>query len=265
MMTLNTTQAPVKLYRMSTPKYDCPWGLKAIYMLKEKGIEYDDHPLCSKEEVEAFKAKYDVPTTPQIFIGEERIGGYLDLAQHFGVEIEAADYSYTPVFAIFSTAGLITLATSLGMTGFMGVSLSMLASLKLMDLEAFVEGFQKYDLISQKFKPYAKSYPFAELMIGLGCLSGVAPLLTGICSLLIGTSGAISVFKAVYLDKLPLDCACVGGNTKTPLGIVSFAENAIMAGMGAFLIFTSVGDRTLETVQTPDSLSSAVVQLRDDV
>ena len=265
MTTLNTTQAPVKLFRMSTPDHDCPWGLKAIHLLKEQGIEYEDHKLHSMEEVEAFKAKYDVPTTPQIFFGEERIGGYTDLAQHFGVEVEAADYSYTPVVALFSTAGLITLATSLGMTGFMGVSLSMLASLKLMDLDTFVEGFQKYDLITKKVKPYAKSYPFAELLIGLGFLSGVAPLLTGISSLLIGTSGAISVFKAVYVDKLALNCACVGGNTKTPLGIVSFAENAIMAGMGAFLIFTSVGDRSLEAVQIPESLSNAVIQLRDPV
>ncbi|MGR3275299.1 glutaredoxin family protein [Acaryochloris marina NIES-2412] len=265
MTTLNTTQTTVKLYRMSTPGHDCPWGLKAINLLNEQSIEYEDHPLRSKEEVETFKAKHDVPTTPQIFIGAKRIGGYTDLAQHFGVEVKSADYSYTPVVALFSTAGLITLATSLGMTGFMGVSLSMLASLKLMDMEAFVEGFQKYDLLTKAFKPYAKSYPFAELMIGLGFLSGVAPLLTGISSLLIGTNGAISVFKAVYIDKLALNCACVGGNTKTPLGIISFAENAIMAGMGAFLIFTSVGDRTLETAQTPDSLSSAVVQLRDDV
>ena len=44
--------------------------------------------------------------------------------------------SYTPVVALFSTAGLMALATSLGMTGFMGISLGMLASLKLMDLYA---------------------------------------------------------------------------------------------------------------------------------
>ncbi len=256
MTTLNTTQTPVRLYRMS----NCPWGLKAIKLLKEQGIAYEDHQLRSKEVVEAFKAKYDVPTTPQIFFGEERIGGYSDLAKHLGVEVGAADYSYTPVIALFSTAGLITLATSLGMTGFMGVSLSMLASLKLMDLDAFVEGFQKYDLITKTFKPYGKIYPFAELLIGLGFLSGVAPLLTGISSLLIGTSGAISVFKAVYIDKLTLNCACVGGNAKTPLGIISFVENAIMAGMGAFLIFTATSEGKSDTAaRLPETLPPIVV------
>jgi hypothetical protein len=147
-------------------------------------------------------------------------------------------YRYTPVIALFSTAGLMALATSLGMTGMMGISLSMLASLKLMDIQAFTESFQKYDLVSQQFKPYGQIYPFLELLLGLGYLSGVAPLATGIGSLVIGLSGAASVFKAVYIDKLDLNCACVGGNAKAPLGVVSFAENAIMVVMGSLLLFT---------------------------
>jgi hypothetical protein len=32
------------------------------------------------------------------------------------------------------------------------------------------------------------------------------------------------------------NCACVGGNAKTPLGVVSFAENLIMAAMGAAML-----------------------------
>ncbi|WP_264325270.1 MauE/DoxX family redox-associated membrane protein [Romeriopsis navalis] len=132
-----------------------------------------------------------------------------------------------------------------------------------MDIDAFVEGFKKYDLITKQFQPYAKAYPFAELLIGLGGLSGVAPLVTGISSLWIGTSGAVSVFKAVYIDKLALNCACVGGNTKTPLGVVSFAENAIMAGMGAFLIFTAASEGKPEATRLPDSLPPAVVQLHN--
>ena len=38
----------------------------------------------------------------------------------------------------------------------------------------------------------------------------------------------ISVFKAVYLDKLQLNCACIGGYTKTHLGVISFIENLLM-------------------------------------
>ena len=230
----------VKLYRMSTPEHECPWGLRAFNLLNDKDIDFEDIKLTTPEEVSAFKARNNVTTTPQIFFGDDRIGGYSDLAEYFNAKPDQPDYSYTPVAAIFSTAGLIALASSLGVSGFMGVSLSMLASLKLMDIDSFAEGFVKYDLVSKNFKAYSKVYPFAELLVGLGFLSGIFPLATGIGSLAIGVSGATSVIKAVYVDKMALNCACIGGNSKAPLGIVSFAENAIMAVMGATLIFSTV-------------------------
>lgn len=266
MTTTNTqdrkTNQPVRLYRMSMPEHECPWGLRAINLLKEQGIEFEDHRLTSKEEVEAFKAKHNVPTTPQIFFSSDRIGGYSELAEYFDVEAEEAEYSYTPVVAIFSTAGLIALAASLGMTGFMGVSLSMLASLKLMDLESFTESFEKYDLITQQVKPYAKTFPFLELLLGLGFLSGIAPIATGVGSLLLGTSGAVSVFKAIYIDKKELNCACVGGNSSAPLGVVSFLENAIMIVMGAvLLISTATSDTARLNERTEVALETGQLEL----
>ncbi len=237
---LTQISGPVHLYRMSTSEHECPWGLRTIRLLNEKGIKFEDHKLTSRAEADAFKEEHDVATTPQIFFGEERIGGYSDLAERFGVEAEKADYSYTPVIALFGTAGVVAWAASLGIPGFMGIALAMLANQKLMDLDAFAESFEKYDLITQRVRPYAKAFPFLELLLGLGFLSGVAPVATGLGSLALGTSGAVSVFKAVYIDKLELNCACVGGNTKAPLGVVSFLENAIMVVMGAALLFGAV-------------------------
>ena len=258
----STTLEKVRVYRMSTSDHECPWGLKTINLLNDKGIEFEDNKLTSREEVDEFKAKHHVETTPQIFSGDERIGGYTDLAEKLDVEAEGADYSYTPVIAVFSSAGLMALATTMGLTGFMGFSLSLLATLKLMDIESFAEGFEKYDLITKRIKPYAKVYPFAELAIGLGFLSGVAPMLTGITSLFIGVSGGISVIKAVYIDKLALNCACVGGNSKAPLGIVSFTENAIMALMGGALIY-SAATGEVESAKVREIEPAAVVRLQD--
>lgn len=87
----------------------------------------------------------------------------------------------------------------------------------------------------------------------------MAPFITGIGSLLVEISGWISVVKAVYIDKMALNCACVGGNSKAPLGIVSLAENAIMAVMGAVLIFSAVNTREAE----PQTMvpRAAIVQL----
>lgn len=254
----------IRVYRMVTPENECSWGIKTVNLLKEKGIEFEDHKLRSPEEIDAFKAKHHVKTTPQIFAGDERMGGYTDLAQKLDVEVasEEEKTSYVPVIAVFSTAGLMALATTMGITGFMGYSLSLLATLKLMDIESFARGFEKYDLITKRIKPYAKIYPFAELAIGLGFLSGVAPIATGITSLFIGVSGGISVFKAVYIDKLDLNCACVGGGSRTPLGIISFAENAIMAVMGGVLLFSTLtGDA--ETTQIKEAEPNAIVRLQN--
>ena len=228
----------IQLYRMSLPEHECPWGLKAVKLLQDKHLPFEDIKLQSRSAVDEFKAKYQVATTPQIFFDGDRIGGYTDLAARLEVSAETPDVSYIPVVALFSSAGLMTLALSLGMTGFMGISLSMLATLKLMDLESFAQSFAKYDLLTKHIKPYAKVYPFAELAIGLGFLSGILPLVTGIGATVVGVSGAVSVIKAVYIDKMALNCACVGGNSKAPLGVVSLTENLMMAIMGTVLIYT---------------------------
>ena len=48
--------------------------------------------------------------------------------------------------------------------------------------------------------------------------------------------GAISVFKAVYIDRRELKCACVGGDSKVPLGFVSLTENLMMIGMAIWML-----------------------------
>ena len=51
----------------------------------------------------------------------------------------------------------------------------------------------------------------------------------------IGGIGAISVFKAVYIDRRELKCACVGGSSKVPLGFVSLTENVMMVAMAVWM------------------------------
>lgn len=70
------------LYRMVLPDHTCPFGVRAKELLEEAGYEVDDRILSSREEVDAFKAEHGVATTPQVFIGGERIGGSDDLARY---------------------------------------------------------------------------------------------------------------------------------------------------------------------------------------
>jgi hypothetical protein len=55
-------------------------------------------------------------------------------------------------------------------------------------------------------------------------------------ALFIGTIGAVSVFKAVYIDRRELKCACVGGDSNVPLGFVSLTENLMMIAMALWMM-----------------------------
>ncbi|MEN2787190.1 glutaredoxin domain-containing protein [Sphingomonas qilianensis] len=70
------------LYRMILPEHTCPFGVRAKQMLEDNGFEVDDRILASREEVDAFKQEHGVPTTPQAFIDDERIGGSDDLERY---------------------------------------------------------------------------------------------------------------------------------------------------------------------------------------
>lgn len=223
-------------------KESCPWGKKAVKLLDEHGVDLNDHVFNSVKEEEDFKTKWGIDTTPQIFLNGERIGGYSELANHYDVKAdhESEETSYVPVIALFSVALLMAIFTQNIMYSFMGYSLCLLACLKLMDLDSFVEGFKKYDLITKSLPFYGKVYPFAELTAGLGFLAPQYLYITGWLSLFVGITGGVSIFKAVYIDKTDLNCACIGGNSKVPLGAVSFSENAMMAFMGAWVLTAQI-------------------------
>jgi len=70
------------LYRMVLPDHVCPYGVRAKAMLEEAGYEVDDRQLTSREEVDSLKAELGVDTTPQVFVGEERIGGSEELEDY---------------------------------------------------------------------------------------------------------------------------------------------------------------------------------------
>lgn len=63
------------LYRMVLPEHTCPFGVRAKELLTQHGYEVDDRILGSREEVDRLEQKLGVPTTPQVFIDGERIGG----------------------------------------------------------------------------------------------------------------------------------------------------------------------------------------------
>ena len=245
-----TNQPPDKaavLYRMVMDKHVCPYGLKSLALLRRKGFVVDDRWLRTREETDAFKAEHGVKTTPQTFIGGERIGGHDDLRRYFGQRVRSPDEtSYVPVVAVFATAAGLALAASHVAFGtpltvraaewFVSMAMMILAMLKLQDVESFSSMFLGYDLLARRYVPYAYAYPFLEFGAGALMTAHWLDWLSIPVALFIGTIGAVSVFHAVYVQKRDIKCACVGGSSRVPLGFVSLSENLFMVGMAIWML-----------------------------
>jgi glutaredoxin len=237
------------LYRMVTDKHVCPYGLKSKALLERRGCRVEDRWLTNREDIDRFKAEHSVKTTPQTFIEGARIGGYDDLRRHFGLAVaDPTKPSYRPVIALFSVTALMAMAASYAAFGdvltaragewFIAFSMCMLAILKLQNIETFSTMFLNYDLLAKRWVPYGYVYPFAEAIAGLLMVAGALSWVSIPVALFIGTVGAVSVFKAVYIDGRELKCACVGGSSNVPLGFVSLAENVMMVAMALWMLFS---------------------------
>lgn len=237
------------IFRLVKSNHLCPFGLKALELLKSKGYRIIDCHITNDEENQTVKDVLNVKTTPQIFVEGKHIGGYDKLREHFGTnQTDQNQISYRPIAKILAITGLMAIATAIskGMLFsiqtillFVAFSMCFLALKKLEDLDGFTNGFLGYDLLAKRYLPYAYIYPFLEAFAGLAMISHLPLLmfLGALIALFIGGIGAWSVFKAVYIEKRSLTCACVGGNSKVPLGALSLTENVAMFLMGIYSLF----------------------------
>jgi cation transport ATPase len=156
---------------------------------------------------------------------------------------------YYPLFLI---AGLITLVSFLTsfhariyayehfevrmflhnfMTGFFLV----FSFFKLLDVKAFAESFQMYDLLATKLPVYGKIYPFIELGLGLLCLIHFQPNYVYWADIVIMTFGALGVIQSV-VDKRKIRCACLGTVFNLPMSTITIIENSLMVLIGIWLL-----------------------------
>ena len=241
------TNQTATLHRMVMSDHMCPHGLKALDLLKRKGYEVEDNHLSSRAEIDAFKTKMDVKTTPQIMIDGQRVGGYDDLRTFLGLHVpKKGALSYRPVVALFSIAALLAVAITWLTVGtlfagqtigsFIAIAMVLLGLQKLQDIEKFATMFLNYDLLAQRWVRYGYIYPFIETGAGLLMLMGILTWIAAPVALVAASIGAVSVVKAVYVDKRELKCACVGGDSNVPLGFVSLLENVMMIAMALWML-----------------------------
>jgi hypothetical protein len=119
------------------------------------------------------------------------------------------------------------------MAGFMGFYFLFFGISKLFDIRGFAAGFARYDIIAARFKWYGSVFPFLELVISLGYflnsyyINAVTVVIT-----LVSSAGV----ARQLLKRSRLRCVCLGAGIKMPLGIVSLAENLLMAAMALYML-----------------------------
>lgn len=71
-------------------KDHCPWCVKAKQLLTEKGVQFEEltygTPRAASKEMISEAVGREVNTLPQIILDGVYIGGYTDLARHYGVQ-----------------------------------------------------------------------------------------------------------------------------------------------------------------------------------
>jgi len=117
------------------------------------------------------------------------------------------------------------------MTGFFLV----FSFFKLLDVKAFAESFQMYDLLAAKLPIYGKIYPFIELGLGILCLIHFQEKYVYFGDIIIMGCGALGVIQSV-VDKRKIKCACLGTVFNLPMSTVTIIENSLMVLIGIVLL-----------------------------
>ena len=107
---------------------------------------------------------------------------------------------------------------------------------KLLDVAAFANAYQSYDIIASKFKIYGYVYPFIELLLGFAYLFFYDYTITNSITAIIMFVSIIGVIRSV-LSKSEIQCACLGTVFNLPMSYVTIIEDAIMLIMALFMLF----------------------------
>ncbi|MDF3129431.1 MauE/DoxX family redox-associated membrane protein [Kiritimatiellaeota bacterium B1221] len=155
--------------------------------------------------------------------------------------------NYIPLMVLVSLSALSALAlTGVSpfhpanwMHRFMGLFLVMFSMFKFFNLSGFADGFQMYDLLAKRFRPYAFVYPFLELSLGLAYLARFSLREVYAATIMLMLFGACGVFNALR-NKLKINCACMGTVLDVPLSTVALVEDLGMAVMAALMLWVQL-------------------------
>lgn len=124
---------------------------------------------------------------------------------------------------------------SRAMTNFMAGFFLVFSFFKLLDVSAFADAYQSYDLVAARSRTYALAYPFIELALGIAYVARFNPTITNAVTLIFMLVGTAGVLKTIFAGR-KVKCACLGAVFNLPMSYVTLAEDGLMAIMAVVML-----------------------------
>ena len=148
--------------------------------------------------------------------------------------------TYKPLLLIAAFILGVSVLTSngsvhLGMNTFMAGFFLVFSFFKFLNLKGFADSYAMYDLLAMKVPTYGFIYPFIELALGLGFLTGFNPVLTNWATITVMGFSSVGVIQSV-VNKQKIRCACLGAVFNLPMSTITIVEDLLMVAMAAIML-----------------------------
>lgn len=150
--------------------------------------------------------------------------------------------SYKPVLLLFAYIFLASFISYYlhesfhkAMMVFMGTFFLAFSFFKFLDYSGFVKNYKNYDLLSKALPAWAYTFPFIELLLGIGFLIGWEIQILVAITLVVHAIALIGILWALKKGE-KINCACMGTVLNVPLGGVTILENTLMVLMALFML-----------------------------
>lgn len=152
--------------------------------------------------------------------------------------------SYYPLLLVllYLLAGVSAIELAAGqfsgmraMNHFMAGFFLVFSFFKLLDVRAFADAYQTYDIVAAKRPAWGLVYPFVELGLGLAYLAHAVPVVTNLVTLVVMGVSSVGVVRAV-LAKRKIRCACLGTVWNLPMSKITLIEDGLMVAMAAAML-----------------------------
>lgn len=126
------------------------------------------------------------------------------------------------------------------MLDYMAAFFLLLGGLKIVNVRGFAAMFEKYDPIASVVPQWGYVYPFVEVWMGLAYLLRTGVQIANVLVVILLGVGLIGIWRTLR-EHRGVACACLGGWFTVPVTWLTFAENASMVAMAAYMLVDTSG------------------------